>query len=258
MARLAASLLALLLAACAPPQERGPVVLAAASLQGALDEVAAQWAAAGHPQPVLSYAGSHAIARQVEAGAPADIVVLADGAWIDHLRRGGHLGADEPRDLASNTLVVVHPGRRPPADVARDGVAGMSVAGALGQGSVAIGDPQAVPAGRYARAALETLGLWTATAPRAIATDNVRAALALAERGEVDAAIVYASDAAASRKVRAAARVPAGAHPPIRYPAAVLVRAGHPDAGPFLDHLVSPAARQVFLRHGFAPLPGED
>ncbi|WP_338445181.1 molybdate ABC transporter substrate-binding protein [Pelagerythrobacter marensis] len=255
MSRLVVFIGVLLLACCAPPQERGPVVLAAASLQGALDEAAAQWVAAGHPRPVLSYAGSHAIARQVEAGAPADIVVLADGAWMDRLQRGGYLARGDPRDLVSNTLVVVHPAIAGASD---DISESRSVAAALGKGIVAIGDPQAVPAGRYARAALESLGLWAAIAPRTIVTDNVRAALALAERGEVDAAIVYASDAAASPKVFVAARVPAGAHPPVRYPAAVLARAKHPDGGAFLAHLASPAARRVFLHHGFAPLPGDD
>jgi molybdate transport system substrate-binding protein len=117
-----------------------------------------------------------------------------------------------------------------------------------------MGDPDAVPAGRYARAALEVLGLWQAVAPRVVPTDNVRAALALAERGEVAAALVYASDAAASPEVAVAARIPATAHPPIRYPAARVASSTHPDAHGFLAFLATAEARRIFAAHGFASL----
>jgi molybdate transport system substrate-binding protein len=120
-----------------------------------------------------------------------------------------------------------------------------------------MGEPDTVPAGRYGKAALVSLGLWDAVAPKVIPAENVRAALALAERGEVDAAMVYASDAAASDRVRIAARLPDGSHPPIRYPAALLKSAESPEARGFLDYLLTPASAQVFARHGFAALaPG--
>lgn len=242
---------ALLLGSCAQPQDEAPAVLAAASLQGALDEVADEWAREGHVRPVISYAGSQALARQVEAGAPADLVFLADAAWMDALGQGGLLAPDSRRDVISNAMVVVRPaGQRPMEE--------LSLRQALAGERIAMGEPETVPAGRYGKAALVSLGLWELVQPRVIPAENVRAALALAERGEVDAAIVYASDAAASDKVRVAARLPAGSHPPIRYPAAIVAGSLHPEARGFLDYLSAPEATQVFVRHGFTPLPAND
>jgi len=241
-----ALLLALVLTACASDRPRGPIVLAAASLQGALDQIADEWTRRGHPQPVIAYAGSQALARQVESGAPADLAVLADADWMDALVASGRANGATRRDVVSNRLVVVR--RAPPASQ-------RPLPEALVGERIAMGDPAAVPAGRYARRALETLRLWQPVEPRVIATDNVRAALALAERGEVDAAVVYASDAAASREVVIAARIPASAHPPIRYPAALLIGSAHPDAAGFLAFLSSAEAARTFARHGFAPLP---
>lgn len=236
--------LALLLGACAPEAPRAPVVLAAASLQGALDKIADEWARQGHARPVLSYAGSPAIARQAHSGAPADVAVLADAEWMDTLAAARLIEPGTRRDVTSNRLVVV---RRKPAT---DG----SLAAALAGERIALGEPETVPAGRYAKTALETLGLWQSVAPRMIVTDNVRAALALAERGEVAAAVVYASDAAATNRVAVAATIPADTHPPIRYPAALLASAANADAAGFVEFLSSPQAARIFARHGFAPL----
>lgn len=242
---------AAVLASCSQPRDRAPIVLAAASLQGALDDVADDWAREGHVRPVISYAGSQALARQVEAGAPADIVFLADEEWMNRLDQAGMVAPDSRRDVISNAMVVVR-------SAGASDEPGTSLASALAGERVAMGEPNTVPAGRYGKAALISLGLWDAVQPRVVPAENVRAALALAERGEVDAAIVYASDAAASDRVRIAARLPDGSHPPIRYPAALVESTMSPDAQGFLDYLASPASAKVFLRHGFAPLPAAD
>ena len=237
--------LALLVAACsAPPQQAadGPVVLAAASLQEALTDAGAAWTAAGHPAPRLSFAGSSALARQVEAGAPADLFISADEQWMDYLAQRDLLRAGTRRVIATGELVLVAPA----ASTAR-GIA------ALGQGRVALADPDAVPAGRYAKAALQSLDLWSGVAPRVVPAENVRAALALVERGEVPLGIVYASDALVSPAVKVIHRFAAADHPPIRYPAAVLGTASQPDAAAFLDFLASPAGQRILAARGFGP-----
>jgi len=246
-----ALLLALTLGGCSTQPECGPVVLAAASLQGALDEVADEWARQGHARPVISYAGSQAITRQVQAGAPADVVFLADEDWMDVLAQGGFLAPDSRRNVISNAMVIVRPAGRGAANE-------VSPQQALAGERIAMGEPETVPAGRYGKAALISLGLWETAEPRVIPAENVRAALALAERGEVDAAVVYASDAAASDKVRITARLPAGSHPPIRYPAAIVAGSVHAEAPDFLDYLSDPEAAKIFARHGFTPLPADD
>lgn len=241
-------LAAALLAACSQPHDGdSPVVLAAASLQGALDEVADDWARDGHARPVISYAGSQALARQVEAGAPADIAFFADEEWMDALDRGGFLAPGSRRAVISNAMVVV----RPASAAATDGITA-----ALAGERIAMGEPETVPAGRYGKAALVSLGLWDDVRPRVVPAENVRAALALAERGEADAAIVYASDAAASDRVSVAAGLPSDSHPPIRYPAALLRSTTSPEATDFLQHLSSPEAARILTRHGFTALPG--
>ena len=241
-----------LLAACsqaggdgAADDRRGPVVLAAASLQESLTEAAEAYAADGSARPLLSFAATSALARQVEQGAPADLFVAADEAWMDVLEEEGLL-ADRGRvDLFTNRLVVVapqdwtSPGRDP----------------FTGGGRIAVADPRAVPAGRYARAALEGLGRWDELAPRLVPVENVRAALALVERHQVDRAIVYATDALASREVEVIYRFPADSHPPIRYPAALLASSTNPDARAFLDFLDSLEGRAIFRRHGFGTGP---
>jgi len=220
---------------------QGPVVLAAASLQESLTEAAEAFAVQGHAQPVLSFAGTSALARQVEGGAPADIFLGADEQWMDELERNNQLAPRSRVDLLTNELVVVAPTDWTSAG--RDPFAG--------GGRIAIADPQAVPAGRYARAALESLGRWDELRPRLVPAENVRAALALVESGQVDRAIVYATDAQASRKVAIVYRFTSGSHPPIRYAAALLAESKHEDARAFLDFLRSIEGRAIFRRHGF-------
>ncbi|WP_374406301.1 molybdate ABC transporter substrate-binding protein [Pelagerythrobacter sp.] len=243
-----AGLAAFLIASCSAASDDAPVVLAAASLQGALDEVADGWASEGHARPVISYAGSQAHARQIQAGAPADVAFLADEDWMDTLDGAGLLAPGTRRNVISNAMVIV----RPAGEEARTD---LSLGEALAGERIAMGEPETVPAGRYGKAALVSLDLWSEIAPRVVPAENVRAALALAERGEVDAAIVYASDAAASDRVTVAARLPEGSHPPIRYPAAVLTSSTSADAAGFVEYLSSPEAARIFARHGFTALP---
>nr|WP_033075082.1 molybdate ABC transporter substrate-binding protein [Sphingopyxis sp. MWB1] len=228
--------------------ERGPLVLAASSLQGALDEVADAWAAKGHARPRLSYAASSALARQIIAGAPADLFISADEGWMDAAARAGRLRSGTRTVLLGNQLVLIVPRRRA---VRLDPAPGFALAPMLGGGRLALADPGSVPAGRYARVALHRLGVWRSVEKHLAPAENVRAALALVERGAAPAGIVYASDAYASRRVRVAGRFPLSSHPPIRYPAALLKTSRHRDAAAFRAFLRSSPARAIFRRHGF-------
>ncbi len=229
------------LAAAARPAlaRRRVVVFAAASLKPPLDAIAARW-----DGPVaLSYGGSGTLARQVAAGAPAQVVILAAQDWMDWLASQGAV-AGPVRSVAGNRLVLVGPPGAAP--VALEAGAMLD---RLEGGRLAIGDPVSVPAGRYARAAFETLGLWDALAPRLLAASDARAALAYVEGGDAALGAAYASDAAGAR-VAVVADLPPGSHPPIAYPAALAPGAG-PDAAAFLDRVLS--AADVFAAHGFAP-----
>ncbi len=262
-------------------------VLAAASLKGPLDQALADWRAAGGAASVVSYVATPALVRQIEQGAPADIFVSADVDWMDHLQARGGLRVATRRNLVGNALVLVAPvparassrgAESAGASGAKDGSsAGVPVppllggdmgAGrampavealaALGGGRLAIGEVRSVPAGRYARAALESLGLWSAWSGRLAMTENVRAALALVARGEAPLGIVYASDALLEPGVRVLARINPACHPPIVYPAAVLAGAKHPLAGQALDYLSGPSALTRFTQAGLLPIAGHE
>jgi molybdate transport system substrate-binding protein len=248
-ARLALMLAALFAGAMAHASDRGPVVLAASSLQGALGEAADAWAARGHARPLLSFAASSALARQAMAGAPADLFVSADEAWMDALARAGRLRGGTRATLAANRLVLIAPaGSKVEIAIRRR----FALAAALGSGRLAIADPAAVPAGRYAKAALAHYGVWDSVAPKLAPAENVRAALALVERRAAPLGIVYATDARASRRVRQVALFPASSHPPIRYPVAILKASRHRDAAAFRAFLLSLHGRAILARHGFA------
>lgn len=225
-----------------------PVVLAPSSLQEALEEVADAWATQGHSRPVLSFAGSPTIARQITGGAPADIVLLADEQWMDRLEAENMLVSGTRRALLGNRLVLVAPleAANAPISPTMDNLPAL-----LTDGRLAMADPDSVPAGRYGRMALQTLGVWDELSGRIAPTESVRAALALVERGETPFGLVYASDLAASGNVRLAAELPAAAQPPIRYPAAILASSTHPDAPGFLAFLASPQAEAIFARYQF-------
>ncbi|KQM33154.1 molybdate ABC transporter substrate-binding protein [Sphingomonas sp. Leaf10] len=239
----------LTLAGTATAQSKPPVVLAAASLQESMNAAADAWAKRGHVRPTLSFAASSALARQVAAGAPADLFVSADVEWMDDLYRRGLLAPGSRTNLLGNRLVLVAPvdskirvALRPGVDLSR----------ALNGGRLAMADPDAVPAGRYGKAALTRLGAWDRVAPSVVRAENVRAALALVERGAAPMGIVYATDAKASAKVRVVGIFPAASHPPIVYPIARLKASRNVDGERFRRFLTSPAGKAIFVRYGFS------
>ncbi len=231
-------------------QGRPLTIFAAASLKEALDDVAAAYTAGGGARTAISYAGSNQLARQIEQGAPADLFLSADEEWMDYLAKNGLIRAASRRDLLGNALVLVGPAGTPHIEIGRD----TNLAGLLKGGRLAVPDMAAVPAGRYAKAALESLGLFAQVKDRIAGTENVRVALALVARGEAPFGIVYATDAAAERQVGVAGTFPAASHPPIIYPAAITASSTHPDASAFLDFLRSEAATRIFVARGFTVL----
>lgn len=245
---LAALFLALLLATPAAARSKPPLVFAAASLQESLTAAAQAWAARGHPRPILSFAGSSALARQIEAGAPADLFISADEEWMDVLERKSQLRAGTRLPLLGNRLVLVAPRSSRVALPIRPG---FPLARSLRGGRLAMADPRAVPAGRYARAALVSLGAWNSVRNRLAPAESVRAALAFVERGEAPLGIVYRTDALASRKVRVVGSFPPASHPPISYPIAALRTSANPEAEQFRRFLASPAGKAIFRRFSF-------
>ncbi len=250
--RLISLLLALLasLALLSPAQAEtsGPLVLAASSLQEGLTAAADRWTAKGRARPVLSFAASSALARQIEAGAPADLFLSADEEWMDALAARGLLRARTQISFLTNQLVLI----APRASKLRLAIGPhFPLARALGQGRLAMADPDAVPAGRYGKVALVHYRVWPSVAARIAPAENVRAALALVERGEAPLGIVYATDARASARVRVVAGFPAASHPPITYPVAVLKAARHPEAEAFRRFLISHEGKAIFARYGF-------
>jgi len=244
---LGALLSSMLLADAAHAQ--APVVFAAASLKNALDEVASVYAAGGRAKPSISYAASSALAKQIENGAPADLFISADLDWMDYLDRKGLLAPGTRRNLLGNRLVLVAPAKHP---VKLQPAPGFRISELLKDDDrIALADPSSVPAGKYAKAAFEKLGVWDQVAPHVAATENVRAALALVSRGEAPLGVVYQTDAAADSGVMVAGVFPAGSHPPILYPVAALKRAKR-DAAVFLGFMAGPSAKQIFEKHGFA------
>jgi molybdate transport system substrate-binding protein len=244
------AMLALCGLVCSPAiaQERGPMVLAAASLQEALTEAAALWTARKHARPVLSFAGSSALARQIEAGAPADIFLSADIEWMDYVAKKGLLRAGTRSSLLSNRMVLIAPlGSKGNLVIGRN----FPLERALGNGRLAMADPGAVPAGKYGKAALSSLGVWPMVQGKIARVESVRAALALVERGEAPLGIVYATDARVSLRVRVLGVFPAQTHPPITYPIAVLKASSHPETVAFVSFLRSRDAMTIFARRGF-------
>ncbi len=229
-------------------------VFAAASLKTGLDQVMAEWEAWTGNAVTVSYAGSSALARQIEQGAPADLFISASTEWMDALAEGGHILEETRVDLLGNALVLVAHGRdAAPVEIGP----GVDLAGMLGGGRLAMALVDGVPAGVYGKAALTSLGLWEAVAPRVAQADNVRAALALVASGEAPMGIVYRTDAAAEDDVTVVGTFPAESHPPIVYPAAVTAESADAAAAKvLLDHLSSSEARLSFERQGFV-VPGE-
>ena len=232
----------------AQAQAQPPVVLAAASLQEALTAAADAWAKHGHPRPVVSFAASSALARQLEAGAPADLFLSADEDWMNYLAQRQLLRPGSRVALLTNRLVLVAPAtnrvRLTPAP-------GFPLARALGTGRLAMADPDSVPAGKYGRQALTTLRVWNQVADRIARAENVRAALALVARGEAPLGVVFATDAQAAPAVRVVGLFPPASHTPISYPMARLARATNPEGEAFRRFLLGAEARAIFRRFGF-------
>jgi len=231
-----------------PAWAQAPTVLAAASLKDALDKIAFLYQKEQQLLAVIAYGSSAALARQIENGAPADIFISADLDWMDYVEKKNLLAPGTRRNLLGNRLVLIAPAKQP---VKLQPAPGFPIAKALGNGRIALAEPNSVPAGKYAKAAFEKLGVWDQVAPRVAAAENVRAALALVARGETPLGVVYQTDANAERGVMVAGVFPADTHPPIVYPVAVL-KGAKPGAGGFLEFLSQPSARAIFEKHGFA------
>lgn len=246
-----ATLMALTLAAVPLRAGADVTVFAAASLTTALDRVAAAWTAQTGQTATLSYAGSSALARQIQQGAPADIFISASTDWIEALAASGDLRPGTRRDILGNRLVLIAHGPDAPP-VTLD--ATLDLPALLGGGRLAMALVDAVPAGVYGKAALTHLGLWDAVAPQVAQADNVRAALAFVARAEAPLGIVYATDAAAEDRVTVIGTFPADSHAPITYPAAITAQSDSPQAHAFLAFLASDSARAIWQDHGFTVL----
>jgi molybdate transport system substrate-binding protein len=241
-----APIVALAAALLATPASAQPLtVSAASSLADVMADVGRAWVAAGGIGIQVNAGGSNVLARQVAHGARVDVFVSADHAQMDVAAASGRLVAGSVRDLLSNTLVVVVPGGAPSATMTPADLAGPRVR------RVALGNPQSVPAGVYARQWLERAGLWSAVSPKVVPTFTVRAALAAVRAGRVDAGVVFATDARTAPDVVVAYRVPAADAPAIRYPVAVVRGPREAEAGRFVQFLTSPAARAIFEAAGF-------
>jgi len=230
-------------------QAGGLVIFAAASLKNALDEIASGWAKdTGKPMPRISYAASSALAKQMEQGAPADLFISADLDWMDYVAKKDLIKADTRVNLLGNKIVLIAPrDSKTTIDVKQ----GFDLAKALAGGKLAMGNVDAVPAGKYGKAALEKLGAWGGVKNNVAQAENVRAALLLVARGEAPFGIVYATDALAEPKVRIVDTFPEQTHPPIVYPIAIVASSRSAGAQRFVDSLSSPAGRAIWMRHGF-------
>lgn len=238
-----------LLAATAPRPALAAecTVFAAASTAEALADIAQRYEAEGGPRVSLVFAASSMLARQIENGAPADLFLSADEPWMDYLEKRRLIAAGSRVDLLGNRLILVAPAW---SALALTIAPGFPLAEALGNGRLALGDPDHVPAGIYAKAALESLGVWRQVAGKLLPSSDVRAALVYVERGEAAAGIVYRTDATRA-KVRVIGSFPEDSHPPIRYPLALVAGRTAPAARAFYDYLRGPAARAAFEKSGF-------
>lgn len=244
---------ALLFAAAPSAQAQQKItVFAAASLKNALDDVKTAWQADTGKEATISYAASSALARQIEQGAPADLFISADLDWMKYLSERNLTEPGSEVNLLGNRIVLVAPGdSRAATTIAPD----FDLAGLLGDGRLAMADVQAVPAGKYGKAALERLGVWASVEGKVAQAENVRAALKLVSTGEAALGIVYATDAVTESGVRMVGTFPEDSHPPIIYPAGLIAASRNPDAAEFMEYLQSAKAKRLFEAQGFDFLP---
>lgn len=241
---------AVLTALAVPASAADVTVFAAASLKNALEDVARSFEDATGAEVRLSFAGSSALARQIQAGAPADVFISAHPGWMDALEADGLTAAGSRFDLLTNRLVLIaHGAAADSVEITQD----FDLEAVLGSGRLAMALADAVPAGIYAKAALQWLGQWDGLAAKSAQAGNVRIALALVARGDAPYGIVYASDATAEERVSVAGVFPQESHPAIVYPAAALNN--HDATAVFLSFLKSGIARAAFEAQGFAVLP---
>ena len=262
-ARLAASFSAALLSAVillgqtASAEDRDAkasvIVFAAASLKNALDKVSANWEQESGQTIKASYAASSTLAKQIEQDAPAQIFISADLDWMDYVASKELIKKESRSDLLGNKLVLIAP---KDSSVSLDLKPGADLAKSLGNGRLAVGNVDSIPAGKYAKAALEKLGFWDGVSNKLAQAESVRAALLLVSRGEAPLGIVYQTDAAADPNVKVVATFPADSHPPIIYPIALTTKANEAAAA-LLDYIKSPKAAPAFEAQGFTVLQME-
>ncbi|MBL8547953.1 MAG: molybdate ABC transporter substrate-binding protein [Hyphomonadaceae bacterium] len=234
--------------AWAQSQERSIRVFAAASLTDALNELGDAYASAGHPRPVFNFAASSVLARQIDQGANADLYISADEPWMDYLAERRLIDARSRVSFLSNRLVLIAPIDEPLRLQIRHG---FDLHRALNGRRLAMADPDSVPAGRYGRAALQSLGVWSAVQGDVVRAENVRAALRFVELGEAAAGVVYLTDARASSRVTIVGEFPAVSYPRISYPMAVVRGGRAAEASAFAAFLQSGAGDATFSRLGF-------
>jgi len=246
---LSSFVLAMCLAVASPAVTAADVtVFAAASLKEAMDEQAKTFEAGTGNKVIVSYGASNTLAKQIEAGAPADIFISADLDWMDYLDQKKLLAPNTRFDLLRNTLVLIAPSSS--NSTLRIGP-NFALAAALGSEKLAMANPDSVPAGKYGKSALEKLGAWGSVEKQVARAENVRAALALVSRGEAPFGIVYRTDALADKGVKIVDTFPSDSHPPIIYPAALLATSKSAAAKPLLDYVRSVPARSVWEKYGF-------
>jgi molybdate transport system substrate-binding protein len=253
----AAGFSAAALLAWGPPQaparaQGGDVVIfAAASLKNALDAVNTAWQKETGKKAAISYGASSALAKQIEQSAPAQIFISADLDWMNYVAQKNLIKPETRSNLLGNRIVLIaHKDKAQPIEIK----AGFDLAKALGEGRLSMANVDSVPAGKYGKAALEKLGVWSSVSNRIAQAENVRAALLLVSRGEAPLGIVYQTDAAADPNVRIIGAFPEDTHPPIIYPIALTVNATHPDAAAFLSFIKSTKAKPLFEAQGFTML----
>ena len=235
-------------------QGKDVVIFAAASLKNALDDIAGQWQRETGKKVVVSYAASNTLIKQIEQSAPADIFISADLDWMDYGQQKDLIKPDSRSNLLGNRLVLIAP---KDSSVSANIQPGFDLAALLKGGRLAMGNVDAVPAGKYGKASLEKLGVWDSVKDKIAQAETVRAALLFVSRGEAPLGIVYQTDAAADPSVKIVGTFPENTHPPIIYPVALTKESANADAQAFLNYLRSPAARAAFERQGFAVLgPG--
>lgn len=224
-------------------------VFAAASLTNVLDEISQQYEKEHHTKIVLSYASSSTLAKQIKNGAPADLFISANQKWMDYLADNKAIDISSRKTLLTNTLVLIAERNSPINEITLNGE--WDIKAALKGSRLAVGDPSHVPAGQYAKQALEKLNLWQVAEPLLARANNVRAALVLVEQGEAPLGIVYSTDAKVSQKIKVVATVPAYSYSPIEYPIALVKQESTANTKAFNEYLQGPSAKIIFEKYGF-------